>query len=82
MVSEVAKKIYTLTELVQNMNKAWHMSGQTGKLSILGDNIEVTESEVKLKFQCTVTMTVNKDSVDLSSLEAVNPSVSQSSSLK
>ncbi|MCK5601771.1 hypothetical protein KAR91_07885 [Candidatus Pacearchaeota archaeon] len=82
MISDAAKKIYTLTELVQNMNKAWHECGQTGDLSILSDNIEVTESEVKMKFQCVLTVTVNKDSVDLSSLEAVNPSVIQSSSQK
>jgi len=79
---KAAKKLLTLTEIVKGFNEAWHENGQTGDLIISGDNIEVTESEVKLKFQCIMTMTVKKDSVDLSSLEAVNPAVSQGSSNK
>jgi len=76
------KNIYKLTEIVQMLNKAWQDSGQVGVLSLKGDNIEVTESEVIMKFLCTITLTVRKEMVDLGSLEAINPAVNQSSSEK
>jgi hypothetical protein len=82
VIKEKAKTLLSLTDLVKSMNKAWHDTGQVGMLSIKGDDIEVTESEVKLKFHCVMTVTVSKDSIDLGSLEAVKPSVSQSSSNK
>ena len=79
-LEEECKKLYKLTDIVKILNEGWRRNGQSGTLSISSDDIEVTESEVVMKFRCVMTVTISKDKVDLSSLEAVNPAVNQSSS--
>lgn len=76
--TETTKKVFTLTEIVAELNEAWRKGGNSGELKLESDQIEVTESEVKMRFHTEIVMTISKNSVDLGSLEAV----SQSSSTK
>ena len=75
--SEAAKKLLTLTKIVQTLNAAWREAGQAGNIILSSDNITVTEKEVVLKFTAVMTVKISKDSVDMSSLEAVSPAVSR-----